>query len=113
MTLTAYAVLALGIAGCLYVLWLALQDPNRQPPKHRSGEQPWRSAEPVSLPGDEGLTDDIDHQAWLRSMQDPQTPDEIRRAHIGAERLRAAMHEQALQQGDEYIHGMTDGGERS
>ena len=80
------------------------------PGETAAGKQPWRSAEPVSLPGDEGWADDTDHQAWLRSMQDPQTPDEIRRAHIGAERLRAAMHEQSLVEADAFLHEMTDGG---
>ena len=74
------------------------------------GGLPWRSAEPVSLPGDEGWVDDTDHQAWLRSMTDPQTPDEIRRASIGAERLRAAMHEQAQVEADAFLRSMTDGG---
>lgn len=55
------------------------------------------------------LADDLEHEAWLRSMTDPQTPEDYARAHEGAERLRAAMHEQALQQGDEFIHEATDG----
>lgn len=107
MSILAWAVLALIVAGCLYVLWLALQDPGRDPFLEVDDEwpgavydweQPWADAGPV------------DHAAWLKSMQDPQTPDEIRRAAIGAQRLRDAMHEQALREGDDFIHGMTDGG---
>ena len=60
MSLIAWIVILiiLGVLVTYTAHAVELFGPPSPPPKHRAGAAPWRSAEPVSLPGDEGWVDE-------------------------------------------------------